>query len=169
MWEQLKKLFDTHMKGKNVPANEMELRALITGMVRDFNATDIDFLVHHLGMEESSDIKFGPLASKFIIVAAQLGLRKFMKNHLESKKQLNKHEFARLLKESFRFLNLGRFKNSILFKIFEKIDKNHDGWISYEEYMDWVIKFLAVGSLRNGEFMAQEDDLDADSILAWEE
>lgn len=83
------------------------------------------------------------MASKFIEVAARLGLRKFMKNHLESKTNLNRYEFARLLKESFRFLGLSRFKDSILFKIFEKIDKNHDGWISYEEYVDWIIKFLA--------------------------
>lgn len=58
------------------------------------------------------------MACKFIEVTARLGLKKFMKNHLETKTNLNKHEFARLLKESFRFLGLKRFKDSILFKIF---------------------------------------------------
>lgn len=119
MWERLRMLFDAHVKGRSLPVNEMELRALITVIVGDFSSADIDFLLFYLGMSESSNIiKFEPLASRFIEVAARLGLKNFMKNHLESKKSLNKYEFARLLKTSFRFLDLGRFKNNILYRIF---------------------------------------------------
>ncbi len=51
-------------------------------------------------------------------------------------------------------MNLGRFKDSILYKIFERIDKNNDGWITYEEYMDWAKNFLAMVRLENSEFLA---------------
>lgn len=91
-----------------------------------------------------------------------------MKNHLETKKMMSKLEFIRLLKETFRFLDLSRFKDEILCKIFEKIDKDHDGWITYDEYMDWIIKFLAAGTYKSGEFLAMIDDMDFDSSLSYE-
>jgi|688.fasta_scaffold275624_1 Ca2+-binding EF-hand superfamily protein len=51
-------------------------------------------------------------------------------------------------------MNLGRFKDSILYKIFERIDKNNDGWITYKEYMDWAKRFLAMVCLDSSEFLA---------------
>jgi Ca2+-binding EF-hand superfamily protein len=82
MWERMKKLFDSHVKGRSLPTNETKMRALVSIIVKDFNLADIDYLLYYLGMLESNIIKFEPLASKFIEAAAQLGLKKFMKNHL---------------------------------------------------------------------------------------
>jgi hypothetical protein len=95
---------------------------LISDIVGDFNAEDIDYLLYYLGIEESNFIKFESIASKFIELPARLRLKKFMKNHLSSKTNLNKYEFTRLPK--VRFLDLSRFRDSNFFKILEKINKN---------------------------------------------
>lgn len=51
-----------------------------------------------------------------------------------------------------------RIKDSFLYKIFAKIDKNRDGLISYGEYLDWVEKFLAVLKLCSDEFYVLPED-----------
>lgn len=42
--------------------------------------------------------------------------------------------------------------------IFALIDKNHDGLISFKEYLDWVKRFIAVDVNRGDEFYLKEDD-----------
>ena len=57
-----------------------------------------------------------------------------------------------VLVNSFTFAKLSKFKKSILYKIFDKIDKNHDGLITFDEYLDWVKRFLAVLKYFGDEF-----------------
>jgi Ca2+-binding EF-hand superfamily protein len=63
-----------------------------------------------------------------------------------------------LLRNTFKFLNLGRLKKCLLLKIFGKIDTNHDGLISIAQYLDWVHKFLAVEMNHGDEYYLTEDD-----------
>lgn len=65
-------------------------------------------------------------------------------------------------------MKLDNFKNSILEKIFARIDKNHDGLISYEDYLDWVKRFLADPNYSGDEFFVEEDDEDIDSSDAFD-
>lgn len=59
-------------------------------------------------------------------------------------------------------MRLDTFKVSILYKIFAKIDKNQDGLITYDEYLDWVKRFLCVWQYFGDEFYVEEDDEDLD-------
>ena len=104
----------------------------------------------------------------FIFLMAEVGLGRFSRNYPVGKKTLNREEFVILLKNSFSFLKLGQFKNSILFKIFAKIDKNQDGFITYDEYLDWVKRFLAVLNYYGDEFWVEEDDEDVNKEDAYD-
>lgn len=63
-----------------------------------------------------------------------------------------------ILGNTFKFLNFGRVRKSILLLLFGLIDKNKDGLISLNEYLDWVRRFLAVDVNRGDEFYLKEDD-----------
>ena len=94
----------------------------------------------------------------FIYLAAELGLSRYSKNHSVSKKTLDKDQFVVLFRNSFKFLNVARIRTDFLYKVFAKIDKNNDGLISFEEYLDWVKRFLAVLKYFGDEFWVYPDD-----------
>lgn len=76
---------------------------------------------------------------------------------------MNRDEFILVLKNSYIFAKLDKFKKVILYKIFAKIDKNNDGLITFEEYLDWVKRFLAVLRYFGDEFYVPEDDYELDN------
>jgi Ca2+-binding EF-hand superfamily protein len=63
-----------------------------------------------------------------------------------------------LFKNSFATLQAHRVSERLLRKFFERIDTNHDGWISFAEYLQWVKYFLAVVVYNFLEFYIEEDD-----------
>ena len=107
-------------------------------------------------------ITFDEFACHFIFLIAELGLSRYSRNNSVGKKTLNRDEFIIVLCNCFSFATLSKFKKSILYKIFDKIDKNHDGLISFDEYLDWVKRFLAVLKYFGDEFYVPEDDFDLD-------
>lgn len=81
-----------------------------------------------------------------------MGLSRFRQNHPSTKKTLDKHEFTTLFKNSYYFLKISKLKNEYLWLHFAKIDKNNDGFISYDEYLDWIKRFIAVVQYFGDEF-----------------
>jgi hypothetical protein len=63
---------------------------------------------------------------------------------------------------------LSQFKNTILYKLFLRIDKNQRGYITYDEYLDWVRRFLAVVQYYGDEFWVEEDDYDVNKDDAYD-
>ena len=94
----------------------------------------------------------------FLYLIAQIGLSRFSANHPNTKKAINFEEFVLILENTFEFIKFRNYKRSILEKIFQKIDKNHDGLINYEEYLDWIKRFLAVLKYFGDEFYVADDD-----------
>jgi len=163
IWESLRKLYDAHVQGRTLAANDVEIRNLLFSIVGELNENELSFLSSGLLKLNYKVITFEEFVIHFIFLIAELGLSRFSSNNSSSKKTLNRDEFVILLKNTFSFIKLGAFKNSILWKIFAKIDKNNDGLISYDEYLDWVKRFLAVLNYYGDEFWVEEDDEDKDN------
>lgn len=85
-------------------------------------------------------------------------MSRYQRNHPSTKRTLSAEEFLVLLNNTFKFLNFGRIRKSILLLIFGLIDKNKDGVITLSEYLDWVKRFLAVDLNRGDEFYVKDDD-----------
>jgi Ca2+-binding EF-hand superfamily protein len=154
--------------------NDENLRGLIKAIMGELSEVEVTFMLNGLFKLDQGTIEFVPFAKAFFSLVAELGLSRYQKNHDSSKKTLNAEEFVVLLRNTFKFLDVGRVKKDLLLKIFGKIDTNHDGLISIGEYMDWVNKFLAVDMNHGEEYYLAEDDeakeggdiFEADSALS---
>lgn len=132
IWTNLRKLYDAFVRGRSLGFNDAEIKQLLLAIVPDLNQSEIDFLLAGLLCLNYKTIEFEPFAIVFIYLIGELGVSRYAENNSVTKKTLNRDEFVRLLKNTFKFLRLDPFKNSILYKIFEKIDKNHDGLITFD-------------------------------------
>lgn len=121
-----------------------ELKGFLHAIVGELSQADIDFFSAGLLGLNYKTIEFEVFAVHFIYLISELGISRYAKNNPIGKKNLNKDEFVKVLKNTFSFLKLDSFKNSILYSIFGKIDKDQDGLISFDQYLDWVKRFLAV-------------------------
>lgn len=162
IWNCLRRLYDAYVQGRSLEANDAELRELLFAIVGQLSLSELSFLSSGLLKLNYKVITFEPFAIHFIYLIAELGLSRYSRNNSVSKRTLNRDEFVIVLVNSFEFASLLRFKKAILYRIFEKIDKNHDGLISFEEYLDWVKRFLAVLKYFGDEFYVPEDDDDLD-------
>jgi hypothetical protein len=122
--------------------------------MRDYSDEDtVELITQSYRLNVSADgyITFEIFAPFFIICLAKLGLSKFARHH-PKKRTLTRDEFILLFKRSFNILGAQRISDKLLSLFFSAIDTNHDGLITYGEYLEWVIKFLAVlhyfGTLR---------------------
>lgn len=94
---------------------------------------------------------------------AELRLSRFSRYNNITQKVLTKDQFNVLFKNTYQFLALGRMKISFLDKLYLVVDQNHDGIVTYQEYLDWIRRFIAVPKYFGDEFYFKEDDLDLDS------
>lgn len=116
------------------------------------------FMLNGLFKLNSKTIEFVPFAIAFLYLVAELGLSRYQSNHPVTKKILNFDEFLVLFRNSFKVFNVARIRPQILRLIFDKIDTNRDGLITFDEYLRWVRLYLAVDTNRGEEFYLKEDD-----------
>lgn len=81
----------------------------------------------------------------FIICLGKLGLSKFARHH-PKKRTLTREEFILLFKRSYNILGAARISDRLLSAFFTALDTNHDGLITYAQYLRWIINFLSVGN-----------------------
>lgn len=158
IWAMLRRLYDAYVQGRCLSATDHEIKELVFAIVGELSQQELSFLSTGLLKLNYKEITFEPFAEHFIFLIAELGLSRYCRNNVVGKKTINCDEFILILRNSFEFAKLAKFRTSILCKIFAKIDKNCDGLITLEEYLDWVKRFLAVLKYFGDEFWVNEDD-----------
>lgn len=71
---------------------------------------------------------------------------------------ISPEEFIVILRNCYKFLSISRVRAKILLVIFAKIDKNNDGFITFDEFLDWIKRYIAVEINRGDEWYTKEDD-----------
>jgi len=103
-------------------------------------------------------ISFEVFAPNFLRYLADLGLSKWSLQHPHGERKLEFADFLTLFRNSFACLQAHRVSERLLRKFFNLIDANHDGWISFAEYLQWVKNFLSVLVYNGVEYYFEEDD-----------
>jgi Ca2+-binding EF-hand superfamily protein len=114
IWSRLRRLYDGYAQGRSLLANDAELRSLLLAITGDLSENEISIIGNGLAELNWKNIEFEPFAEKFIYLIAEVGLSRFAANRPPSKRTLNCSEFIILLKNTFSFLKLDNFKDSIL-------------------------------------------------------
>jgi hypothetical protein len=104
----------------------------------------MNFILTDLFKRNMKFIEFDPFATVFLHLIAELRLSRYSRYNNITQKILSKDQFNVLFKNTYQFLALGRMKLSFLDKLYLIIDQNHDGMVTYEEYLDWIRRFVAV-------------------------
>jgi len=152
------RLYNKYVNSRTLSVNDKELRGLCLAILGEISETEITFLLNGLLKLADQTIQFEPFAMIFIYLVAQLGLSRYSRNHNITKKVLDKDEFVILFRNSFKVFEVSRIRPEFLWKVFAKIDKNNDGLITFDEYLDWVKRFLAVLKYFGEEFWVYPDD-----------
>lgn len=151
-------MYNSYVNNRNLEVNDKELRGLVLAILGDLSEAEVTFLLNGLFKLTDRTIKFEPFGIIFIYLVAELGLSRYSRYHNISKKVLNKDEFVILFRNSFKTFEVARIRADFLWKVFGKIDKNNDGLISFDEYLDWVKRFLSVLKYFGDEFWVTPDD-----------
>jgi Ca2+-binding EF-hand superfamily protein len=154
LWAQARRIYDIYDKDKNQKLDVKEFGEVIKAIMTDYSDADvIEMLTRSFKLNLSPDgfLKFEVFAPFFIVCLGKLGLSKFARHH-PKKRTLTREEFTLLFKRSYNILGAQRVTDNLLSLFFSAIDTNHDGKITYAEYLDWIVNFLSVskyfGTLR---------------------
>jgi len=86
------------------------------------------------------NIEFEEFAPFILTHTAEIALQRFHYQQTLGKNSLTKDEFKLVFREAYHFLkDLMTRTEHVLGAIFDELDTNRDGLITYKEYMTWVV------------------------------
>lgn len=115
---------------------------------------DIDYVLFNIFRigDTGGEIDFANFCPYFIEHVSNLGISSFLMSCPPGKRLIDRDEFVRLFRNSFYFLKVSRIKDELLWGFFKRIDLDEDGFIDFDEYIEWVLWFLCPNILGNDEY-----------------
>jgi len=86
------------------------------------------------------NIEFEEFAPFILTHTAEIALQRFHYQQRLGKNSLTKDEFKLVFRDAYHFLkDLMNKTEHVLGTIFDELDTNRDGLVTYKEYMTWVV------------------------------
>lgn len=160
-WLLLKLMYDYYDKDHNKLLDPREIETLIREVLDQTSNKEIEFVlqgIFHMDTPGHSGISFEVFAINFLKYLAELGLSRWSHNHPNGERKLDSGDFIVVFRNSFTCIGASRVTDRLLLKFFILIDTNHDGWITFTEYLAWVTEFLSALIYNHLGFYFEEDD-----------
>lgn len=122
---------------------------------------DIDYILFekfNLGVNGS--VTYADFYIYFIEHVGNLGLSQLVSRNPGMRRVLNRDQFVQLFRSSFSFLSVSRIQDELLWGFFNKIDTTRSGFITFEQYIAWLLDFLSPSNYRGDTYYFELDDLD---------
>ena len=109
-----------------------------------------------------SAIDFTTFGVHFLRYYCELGLSRWSIQHPHGERRLQLQDFVTLNQNASSICHGHRIKNNLFKLFFDKIDTDHDGWISFAQFIHWIKHFLAAAAYNELDFYLEEDDVGLD-------
>lgn len=141
IWSDLKALYMHYVKGKYL--QESELEQLVRQVLHETTQAELEYIFWNMFRYDPNgdkNIEFEEFAPFILTHAAEIALQRFhFQQAINGKSTLNRMEFKLVFRQAYHFLKTLRKKKEILNEIFAELDTNKDGFITYKEFMTWVV------------------------------
>jgi Ca2+-binding EF-hand superfamily protein len=85
------------------------------------------------------NIEFEEFAPFILTHSAEIALQRFHFQQKLGKNSLTNQEFKLIFRQAYHFLKTLNKTDELLNIIFAELDSNHDGLVTYKEFMTWVV------------------------------
>lgn len=177
-FSNLRKLFEKYDLNKDGLIDQKEMKLLINDYVKQSShkpsSEDVNYIVSHLSKDIFSHgisfHEFKRLLSMNSPFFKWKMLQDFYDKYDEDKEGLDTEEFEDFLMYMSQALNLPKPGLSEVKKFFDKVDKDHNGRISFQEFLGWIEMLeAAFKSSFNPRNLFLSFDFDKDGFLNLEE
>ena len=160
LWGELRGVFDTFDINFDAKLQTEEARNLVRTILKLSTDRDINYVLFNVfKLVEEGEIDFDTFCPSFIQHVCNLGISFFLINYMPGKGFVERDEFTTLFRSSFPFLKVARVKEELMWGFFNQIDTDNDGWISFDEYLQWVKSFLCPVTFETDSFYFELDDM----------
>jgi len=177
-FSNLKKLFEKYDLNKDGLIDQKEMKLLINDYVKRSShkpsSEDVNYIVSHFSKDAFSHgitfHEFKRLLSMNSPFFKWKMLQDFYDKYDEDKNGLDTQEFEDFMMDMSQALNLPKPGLPEVKKFFDKVDKDHNGRISFQEFLGWIEMLeTAFKSSFNPRILFLSFDFDKDGFLNLEE
>ena len=143
--DQLNDIFLSYDDNKNLLFEEDEIRVILR-QVFGLSEEEVEHIMKKFFTTESrkgKSLEFKELVS-ILLETYFIQYVLIKKYHDQTANKINQQQFVALVTDSCFYLRKKPFEQDLIY-IFSILDTDHDGWISFKEYVDFIKKYLGMG------------------------
>jgi Ca2+-binding EF-hand superfamily protein len=140
IWSDLRVLYMHYVKGQYLQEDELEL--LVKEVLHETTQNELEYIFWNMfryDPNNDKNIEFEEFAPFILIHAGEIALQRFHFQQVLGKNSLSNQEFKLVFREAYHFLRTLNKTDQLLNVIFGELDTNNDGFITYKEFMTWIV------------------------------
>lgn len=145
LWVELFRVFLKYEKEGLSDFNSREFLLLLQELINESNQSTLQYILKNAfpSSVNGNRFIFNDFAVFLIKYICEMALDRWGRARGGlGKRNITVEEFIELFKNTFTFLFFGDVNESFLRNLFSRLDKNRNGYITYKEYLQWMLELL---------------------------